>query len=129
MRGFSQKDYIFKKRELIDRVEKLDAGINVIYQNSVNETHNKFVDNAKYFLITQELQQSRDVDYREMLDVVGIEVLADFVQSVIDRIIIKDKKVAAITFKNGITHKFALSHFRNAKHTDERNFYISHTRK
>ncbi|WP_185807620.1 recombinase family protein [Lysinibacillus telephonicus] len=125
--GISQKDYIFKKRELIDRVEKLDAEINVIYQNSVNETHNKFVDNAKYFLITQELQQSRDVDYREMLDVVGIEVLADFVQSVIDRIIIKDKKVAAITFKNGITHKFAYKPLQERKaHGREKFLYQSY---
>ncbi|MGE7942792.1 recombinase family protein [Lysinibacillus xylanilyticus] len=105
--GISQKDYIFKKRDLQERLEEIDAEINTLQKNSDEKTSDVFVDNAQHFLITKEMQQARNVDYRALSDVVGREALSDFMHTIIDKVVVLDKRVQSITFKNGITHTFA----------------------
>ena len=105
--GVSQKDYIFKKRDLRERLEEIEVDLNALQQKSEENTSDAFIDNAQHFLITKEMQQARHVDHRELSDAVGREALSDFVHTAIDNIVILDKRVQSITFKNGITHTFA----------------------
>ena len=105
--GISQKDYIFKKRNLQEQLEEIETEINSLQQKDGDTTSEVFVDNAQHFLITKEMQQARHVDHRALSDIVGREALSDFVHTIIDNIIVLDKRVQSITFKNGITHTFA----------------------
>ncbi|MEK5038946.1 recombinase family protein [Sporosarcina sp. FSL K6-3457] len=105
--GISQKDYIFKKRNFLEELEVIEKELNKLQQNQTIKNSNVFIDNAQHFLITKEMQQARNVNYRELLDAVGKDLLADFIQSVISKIVVADKRVQSITFKNGITHSFA----------------------
>lgn len=105
--GISQKDYIFKKRDLQEQLEEIETEINSLQQKDGDTTSEVFVDNAQHFLITKEMQQARHVDHRSLSDIVGREPLSDFVHTIIDNIIVLDKRVQSITFKNGITHTFA----------------------
>lgn len=113
--GISQKDFIFKKRDLQGRLEEIDTEINTLKQKHENKTSDVFVDNAQHFLITKEMQQARNVDYRELSEVVGREALSDFMHTIIDKIVILDKRVQSITFKNGITHIFAYKSLLQSK--------------
>ncbi|WCH46418.1 recombinase family protein [Lysinibacillus sp. OF-1] len=113
--GISQKDYIFKKRDLQARLEEIDAEINTLKQKHEDKTSDVFVDNAQHFLITKEMQQARNVDYRELSEVVGREALSDFMHTIIDKIVVLDKRVQSITFKNGITHIFAYKSLLQSK--------------
>ncbi|MFJ7662988.1 recombinase family protein [Lysinibacillus sp. NPDC097162] len=121
--AMSEKDYIFKKRELLSKVEKLNEELNNKYQESSSSGMDKsFLNNAKHFLITQELFHSRDIDYRELLDIVGKEMITDFIQSVISKIIVTDKKIRSITFKNGIKHNFAYKPLQDRKSNNREKF-------
>lgn len=115
--GISQKDYIFKKRDFQERLEELDEAINTLKQKGEDKTSDVFVDNAQHFLITKEMQQARNVDYRELSEIVGREALSDFMHTIIDKIIVLDKRVQSITFKNGITHIFAYKSLIQSKST------------
>ncbi|MCG3089170.1 recombinase family protein [Sporosarcina cyprini] len=112
--GISQKDYIFKKRDIQKKLEAIETDINSLQQND-EKLSDAFIDNAQHFLITKEMQQVRNVDYRTLHDTVGRESLSDFIHTIIDRIVVADKRVQSITFKNGITHTFAYKALLDSK--------------
>ena len=94
-----------------------------MYQsNNTGSLDKSFLNNAKHFLITQELFHSRDIDYRALLDIVGKEMLTDLMQSVISKITVTDKKITSITFNNGITHKFAYKPVQERKANNREKF-------
>ncbi|MFJ7920286.1 hypothetical protein ACIQ6U_11055 [Lysinibacillus fusiformis] len=76
-------------------------------QKNEDKTSDVFIDYDQHFLITKEMQQVRQVDYRELSEIVGREALSDFMQKIIDNIVVIDEHVQSITFKNGITYTFA----------------------
>lgn len=104
--GISRKDYILKKKEITEKIEEVRNEITSLLTSAGQITDHSFLNDARNFLISQALYHGRDVDFKALLDSVGKEALADFVDSVIKKIIILDKRVMAITFKNGITHNF-----------------------
>lgn len=112
--GISQKDYIFKKRDIQAKLEEIEKGIEDLQKKDVI-TSDAFIDNARHFLITKEMQQTRNVDYRELDALVGREALSDFIHTIIDRIVVVDKRVQSITFRNGITHTFAYKSLLDSK--------------
>lgn len=113
--AISQKDYIFKKRDFQERLEEIDEEINMLKQKNEDKTSDVFIDYAQHFLITKEMQQARQVDYRELSEIVGREALSDFMHTIIDNIVVNDKRVQSITFKNGITHTFAYKSLMQSK--------------
>lgn len=107
--SMSQKDFLFKKRDIVQNIERINNKITSLYEMNANiklTTDVSFLNKASYFLMSQELTNKRYIDFRDMLETVDKNLIADFVQTVIDEITIADKKVTSIKFKNGITHKF-----------------------
>jgi len=104
----SKKDYLFKKRDINKNLEEITSKI--LESNKAN--HNISIDNmaflseASHFLMTNKLTEKRDIDYRELLEVIDKSIIRDFIHTVIDQIVISEKKVYSITFKNGLTHNF-----------------------
>lgn len=115
--GISQKDYIIKKRDIHKRLEEIEMILNEMISQDVAETSDAFIDNAEYFLITKEMQQTRNVDHRTLSDSAGKEMLSDFIDTIIDKIIVADKRIQSITFKNVITHTFAYKSLLDSKST------------
>ncbi|MBO1003475.1 hypothetical protein ACFSKI_20490 [Pseudogracilibacillus auburnensis] len=58
-----------------------DTYVNASDDDNYVDLHEKQLkrNQAKYFLITKEIQQSRTVDYRNLLDVIGIELLPAYI--------------------------------------------------
>ncbi|NOW07812.1 recombinase family protein [Clostridium beijerinckii] len=105
--GISKKDYLFKKRDITQHIQKINEDISDINKkNSRVTTDISFLNKAGNFLIHNELTNKKNIDYRELLQAVDISLIKDFVNTVITQIEIIDKKVYSITFNNGITHKF-----------------------
>lgn len=115
--GISQKEYIFKKRDLQKRLEEIETEMNSLQQKNEDKTSHAFVDNAQHFIITKEMQQARHVDYRSLSAIVGREALSDFIHTIIESVVVIDKRVQSITFKNGITHTFAYKSLLQSKST------------
>lgn len=102
----SEKDYIIKKKEIEEKIEKLDQQLEQ-HTEKDNKIHNvPFINSAKHLAIKLEIYNTYNIDYRELLEAVGVDLIADFIHSVIEKVIIKDKQIESIIFKNGMTHTF-----------------------
>lgn len=106
--AISQKDFLFKKRDIADNIERINASITYHYRNMNDNRPNdiSFLNKAGNFLIVMNLANKRDIDFREFVDSVDKSLIREFVQTVIDKIVVLDKKIVSITFQNGLTHNF-----------------------
>lgn len=89
----------------------------ILQRKNADVISDTFVDHAQHFLITKEMQQAIHVDHRTLSDAVGREPLSDFIHTIIDTIVVMDKRVQSIKFKNGITHTFAYKSLLDSKST------------
>jgi DNA invertase Pin-like site-specific DNA recombinase len=128
--AMSEKEFLFKKRDIMQNIERINSSLNEIYEKKINSDLNadmSFLQKAGYFLVNQQLANKRYIDYRELLDMVDKTVIRDFVQTVIEKIVVNDKKVMSITFKNGIVHNFAYKEKSKQKiRTREKFLYLSY---
>lgn len=108
--AMSQKDFLFKKRDLTQNLDRINESLNNLHKTQLNKslvTDIAFLNKSSNFLMSQHLLNKRSIDYRELLDLVDKELIKDFIQTAISKIVVVDKKVYSITFQNGITHNFA----------------------
>ena len=61
---------------------------------------------AAVFLVTNQLQGKRFIDAEKLLRQIDTHVVKEFLNSVVQKIVIKDGRVLSIRFKNGLEHKF-----------------------
>ncbi|WP_040980380.1 MULTISPECIES: recombinase family protein [Oceanobacillus] len=124
--AISEKEYIFKKRKLMEKHEELTLELNNLYESLPipSNVNNAWMNKAKKFLLSQEIYRNRDTDYRRLIDNVGEEMLLDFFNTIIEKVIIHEKKVTSIIFKNGLTHHFAHKPFeKRIKRKNNTRFY------
>lgn len=107
--SMSQKDYIFKQRDLMQQLDQINIKIKELNtatpKNEVS--HLSWLDDVQYFLLMQNIQNSISIDYREILDLIDTDVLKEFIGKIVDEIWVSEKKVRSIKLCNGITYKFA----------------------
>ena len=102
-----EKDFIIEKKKLSDRLESLDSRIAEIGdsgEENSSESEKEFETKASYFLMVKTLSDSRRTNYKTLLENSDPQVIKDFMNSVIARIIVTDGLVQQIEFKNGMTH-------------------------
>ena len=58
------------------------------------------------FIMTHHLQDKRYVDFEKLIRKVEPIIIKEFINSVTQKIVIKQGKIISIRFKNGIEHKF-----------------------
>ncbi len=106
--AMSKKDYLFKKRDLIEQLSSLNSEIEIYHKESLKSAiqSKSFISDATDLLLFESFQNSKLVFKRSFLASLDRERVQELIQSVIDVIEVKNKKVHSITFSNGITHKF-----------------------
>ena len=103
----SEKEYLETKQGLEVRNAQIENELAEIQaDNAANTAGAAFMASASSFLVAHSINQGDHIDYRELAPIVGDDALQDFVRSVIDHIAILDGQTDAITFKNGMVHKF-----------------------
>ena len=65
-----------------------------------------WMEQASYFVLTQELMSKRSISYETLLRAVDSKIIKNFVNSTVQNFCILDGKIASITFKSGSSHKF-----------------------
>ena len=103
--GISEKNYIVQKGELEDKLEAVNRRIAEI-QGEAPEDNTDLLQKATRFYIQNELVKKRSLDFKKAVSVFDKESLKDFFSSVIDTMTVKDGRVKAIRFKNGLTNVF-----------------------
>lgn len=104
-----KKDFVLKRQEITKNIEEINAKIQELHTEE-----NTFIDNkefslkakASFYLITQEIGNSKNIDVRYLLENVDKSVIKDFLSTIISEISVDHKKIHYITFKNGLTHHF-----------------------
>lgn len=105
--AMSEKEYLETKQGLEVRNAQIENELAEIRADNAADTAGAaFMASASSFLVAHSINQADHIDYKELAPIVGDDALQDFVRSVIDHIVILDGQADAITFKNGMVHKF-----------------------
>ena len=106
--GIPESEYLSTRADLQERLTAVNNKIaDALTGDSYSEAAElSFVNSASSFLLSYRLQSGDHIDYSDFAATVDKTVLKDFVNLVIDKILIKDSKVVEIIFKNGLRNRF-----------------------
>lgn len=107
--ALSQKDFLLKRNEITAKLDELNSQI-----QEVKAEENNYIDNkefslqakASFYIITQLIGNSKNIDVRYLLENVDKSTIKDFISSIISEVSVDHKRIHYITFKNGLTHHF-----------------------
>ena len=105
----AEKDYIIENKNILDNLKRVDERLEEIEKNSSQNftiTDSEFIEKASYFIISQELSNQRYINFNSLIQHIDTNVLKNFIQSVIKKIVVLDGRIISIQFKNGIEHDF-----------------------
>lgn len=106
--GMSETEYILERKKLTDDLAKTTERLKHLEDLGAKSMlgDSDWIEQASYFVMTQELMSKRSISYETLLKAVDSKIIKEFVNSTVQNFCILDGKIASITFKNGITHKF-----------------------
>lgn len=107
--AMSERDYVLQQKELTDKLEATDdriAEIDAEAAAGTNMSDDEFLAKASYFLLSQELEGKRNIDYVKFITSADPLIIKDFIKNVTTNFCIKNGHVISILFKNGIEIKF-----------------------
>lgn len=104
----SDSEFIIEKSKIIESIEEINERIGMANSEDWNQSVSDevFIQRASEFIISQKLTGRNYISYKSLAMSVDAEVLKNFVNSVIDSIIMDKGQVRQIIFKNGLSHKF-----------------------
>ena len=66
----------------------------------------EFIKQASHLLIQKELKNKKYIYFKKLVSTVDPDILKAYKETILDSIYTADGKITAITFKNGLTHRF-----------------------
>lgn len=105
----AEKDYIVERKRILDSLEDVNARLEEVERTaaaSLSLSDDEFLAKASYFIMAQQLQDKRFVDYEKFIRKIDPQIVKDFINSVVQNFCIKDGRIVSILFKNGIEHQF-----------------------
>lgn len=109
-KAISEKDYLLQYKQLKDSLQSIDLRLNKLDSSSASDitiSDEEFIAKASYFILTQQLQDKRFVDYEQFIRKIDPKIVKDFLRSVVTNFCIKDGLTTSILFKNGIEIRFS----------------------
>ncbi len=105
--SISEKDFILRKSEITDKLEEINSKLGMVAR-SVESTlsDEEFIKQASHLLISKELSGRQYIYFKKLAQNVSPEILKTYMDTILDSVALIDGRVASITFKNGLTHKF-----------------------
>ena len=107
--AISEKDYLIERKRITDDIANIDARIDELEKDrasQVSMSDADLLEQASFFIVSQSLADRREVDYEKIVRTIDPKIVKDFLGSVVHNFCIKDGKVDAIRFKNGMEHRF-----------------------
>lgn len=106
--GMDEKEYLETKMAIdLERVQaenKLKDLSEATFSTDAGEM--AFIKSASSFLLAHKIQSGDPIEYCEFAATIEDETLKDFVNLVLDHVVIDEGRVASITFRNGLEHTF-----------------------
>lgn len=103
-----EKDFIMQRADLSRQLDQVNARLEELQASDPDSPMSGQDLNMKasYFLMFEKLVQDSYIEYEKYIRTIDPAVPKSFLASIIDHIDVDDGRVAAIAFKNGITHSF-----------------------
>lgn len=108
--AMAEKDYLVERKQLMDALEEKDARLEELeaeVASSITMSDEEFIAKASYFILSQQLQDKRFVDYEKFIRKIDPQIVKDFLNSVVTNFCIKNGLTASILFKNGLEVQFS----------------------
>lgn len=108
--AIAEKDYLLERKKLNDSLEDIDARLDeldVAASTSLSMSDEEFMAKASYFILTQQLQDKRFVDYEKFIRKIEPQIVKDFLNSIVSNFCIKNGLTTSILFKNGLEIRFS----------------------
>lgn len=108
--AMAEKDYLVERKQLMDALEEKDARLEELeaeVASSITMSDEEFMAKASYFILSQQLQDKRFVDYEKFIRKIDPQIVKDFLNSVVTNFCIKNGLTASILFKNGLEVQFS----------------------
>ncbi len=104
----SDREYAIQKQTITETLETINKRLDAIEKNGTSKTvsDEDFLKTASLFILSNQLQDRRYINFSKFSQSTSKEVWKEFVQNAISKIAVFDSKVVEIRFKNGISHKF-----------------------
>ena len=110
--SISEKDFVLERKSIMDKIESIDnrlAELDAHSKGGFQMSDGEFMQKASYFIMQQQLQEKRYIDYEKFIRTIDPQIVKNFMQSVVQKIVAKDGKITSIMFSNGVEHKFLYS--------------------
>ncbi len=107
--AMSEKDFLVQKLKLTEKLDEVNKKIDLINEensNTVTYDDISFLKKTSNFMINNELINKKFINFKTMVMTMDKQLIKDFINTIIDKIEIKNGKVSTIYFKNGIINNF-----------------------
>lgn len=108
--SMAEKDYIVERKSLTDQLDEVNARLDEIEASSVSSlslSDEEFMAKASYFILTQQLQDKRFVDYDKFIRKIDPQIVKDFINSIVSNFCIENGLTTSILFRNGLEIRFS----------------------
>lgn len=104
-----EKDYMVERKRMTDRLAEVDARLEEIEAatSAISLSDEEFMAKASYFILTQQLQDKRFVDYEKFIRKIDPKIVKDFIGSIVSNFCIKNGLTTSISFRNGLELRFS----------------------
>ena len=105
--SISDKDFIIRKQSITARIEEINSQLGMVSGAEGSTLSDEgFVKQASHLLISSYLKNKEYIYFRYLAVNTDVDILRTYFTSILDSIIVDDSRIVAITFKNGMTHRF-----------------------
>lgn len=102
--AMSEKDYLVKKKKIEDKIKEFEKNESI---KTLDETIDiNFLIECDDALFKHKILNDKNIDFKKLYMNVDTKLLKDFINSIVKNIEIRNGKVSAINFKNGLKHRF-----------------------
>ena len=106
----AEKYYLVDLKKLMEAIEEKDARLEELeaeVASSITMSDEEFIAKASYFILSQQLQDKRFVNYEKFIRKIDPQIVKDFLNSVVTNFCIKHGLTTSILFKNGVEVRFS----------------------
>ena len=113
-----EKDYIVERKQLMESLDEVDAKLEAaekVAADAISLSDEEFMAKASYFILSQQLQDKRFIDYERFIRKIDPKIVKDFLNSIATNFCIKDGLTTSILFRNGLELQFFYKPAETAK--------------
>lgn len=103
----SEKEFIIKKSEISKNLEDVNSMLGMVSRGADSVlSDEEFVKQASHLLISKELSDRQYIYFKKLAQSVSPEILKTYMETILDSVMVIDRRISSIVFRNGLTHKF-----------------------